>query len=164
MYSRGSHRVLSAPSRLAGLYSETIVLVSFTGSPKLHGHAAILHVAQTVILSTTLHPLVNVLVQLTTENPAVSAFLLSHYFPSSLKVVWSRPPCVQWHLESIDGAVDKIRSWVGETETCRVNLVQVGEDLKLKLGRQMWELGFGAVRGEQREPSGKIGGEFKVER
>jgi hypothetical protein len=73
--------------------------------------------------------------KLTTEHSTMTTFLLPNYFPSPFEIVWSAAAGCKRHFQSIDRAVNAICCGVGKAEATGINLVQVGEDLKLELCR-----------------------------
>lgn len=72
--------------------------------------------------------------QLAPEHAALLALLLADHLPRRLQRVRADAARVEGHLGAIDGAVDVVRPEAGEPQADGIDLVQVAEDLELKLG------------------------------
>jgi len=125
----GSQWVATATLWLTGLAPEAVLFRALGCSQS----KVLLHGAVLQLLG---HPSLDVLVKLTTVDATLLAFLLSYKLPSGLKSVRTNASSVERHFDTVDGAKDDVEVWMGKTETARVDLIKVAEDLEMQFCRK----------------------------
>jgi hypothetical protein len=90
-----------------------------------------------------------VLVKLASVDTTLLALLLAKNLPGALKRIRSDASSVQGHPDTMDSSVDRIDLGRCKAEAHRINLVEMTEDLKLKLVGERLQCGATVELGEE---------------